>query len=216
VRLKKAQAAVPPDVETTVAPATEADRDALKKELTNLENQIVSEQKRSTTGSTTAAADVTTNWVVQLETEHARLRRQVTEGRERVEALADSVFRAQMDANQKLAETGGRLSVIDPAFRPVKPSGPGKTLILIAGLALFIALGASLAGRHGRHTTTALYRRTDLEHLGIEVLAVIPPGKGPHREQGEEVGRQPLTAAPSPPPRSAKPTTPPTRKGTSP
>lgn len=176
-KLARAQSAVPPDVETTVAPATEQDRQKLKKELETLESQIAEEQKRSAKGGApvTSAADATTNWVVQLETEHAKLRRNVTEGRERVEALADSVFRAQMDANQKLAETGGRLSVVDPAFRPVKPSGPGKTILLLAGIALFMALGGGLAVGLAV-IDDRLYRRSDLEELGVAVLAVIPPG----------------------------------------
>jgi uncharacterized protein involved in exopolysaccharide biosynthesis len=178
-KLAKAQAAVPPDVETAVAPTTEADRDKLKKELQQLEQSIAEEQKRSDGKGSAAvsAVDATTNWVVQLETEHSKLRRNVTEGRERVEALADSVFRAEMDANQKLAETGGRLSIVDPAFKPVKPSGPGKTVIVIAGFALFLALGAGLALGLAV-IDDRLYRRSDLEELGLAVLAVIPPGRG--------------------------------------
>ncbi|HEX5057963.1 MAG TPA: hypothetical protein VFV99_01330, partial [Kofleriaceae bacterium] len=171
--LKRAQAAVPPDVETTIAPATEADRTKLKEELSRLDSQIGEEQRRGKNAP--SVADVTTNWVVQLETEHAKLRRAVTEDRERVEALSDSVFRAQMDANQKLADTGAVLSVVDPAFRPVKPSGPGKTLILLAGMALFVALGSGLALGMAV-IDDRVYRRTDLEELGIAVLAVIPPG----------------------------------------
>jgi uncharacterized protein involved in exopolysaccharide biosynthesis len=171
--LKRAQAAVPPDVETTIAPATEADRNKLKQELARLESSIAEEQKRGNNKGP-SAADVTTNWVVQLETEHATLRRTVTEARERVEALSDSVFRAQMDANQKLADTGAVLSVVDPAFRPVKPSGPGKTLIVLAGLVLFITLGGGLAVGLAV-IDDRVYRRTDLEELGIAVLAVIPP-----------------------------------------
>ena len=176
--LLKAQKAVPPDVETTIAPATEADRSKLKQDLARLEQQIADEQKRGKDGASaaTAAADATTNWVVQLETDHARLRRTVTEDRERVEALSDSVFRAQMDANQKLADTGAVLSVVDPAFKPVKPSGPGKTIIVLAGLALFLALGAGLA-LFFAVIDDRVYRRTDLEELGIAVLAVIPPAQ---------------------------------------
>ena len=170
-RLKRAQAAVPPDMETAVAPATEADRDKLRKELTALDTQIASEQKRD---GKTPSIDSSNDWVVQLETEHTKLRRAVTEQRERGESLADSVFRAQMDANQKLAEAGGRLSVVDPAFKPIKPSGPGKTLMMIAGMALFVVLGAGLA--FGMAVIDdRLYRRSDLESLGISVLAVIPP-----------------------------------------
>lgn len=171
-KLKRAQAAVPPDVETTIAPATEADRAKLRQELSRLEEQISNEQKRG--GKSTPALDATTSWVVQLETEHAQLRRHVTEAREKVEALTDSVFRAQMDANQKLADTGAVLSVVDPAFRPVKPTGPGKTLVLLAGMALFLALGGGLAVGLAV-IDDRLYRRSDLEELGIAVLAVVPP-----------------------------------------
>jgi uncharacterized protein involved in exopolysaccharide biosynthesis len=174
--LKKAQAAVPPDVETTIAPATEADRTKLKQDLARLESQISEEQKRGQTGKAATEVDTTTNWVVQLETDHATLRRTVTEARERVEALSDSVFRAELDANQKLADTGAVLSVVDPAFKPVKPSGPGKTLILLAGVALFLALGAGLALGLAV-IDDRVYRRSDLEELGVSVLAVIPPAQ---------------------------------------
>jgi uncharacterized protein involved in exopolysaccharide biosynthesis len=171
-KLKKAQANVPPDVETAVAPATEADRVKLRKELEALEGQIADEQKRD--GKTPSAATSQTDWVVQLETDHANLRRTVTEGRERLQALTDSSFRAEMDANQKLAESGGRLSIVDPAFKPVKPSGPGKSLLMMAGMALFLALGGGLALGMAV-IDDRLYRRADLDAIGINVLAVIPP-----------------------------------------
>jgi uncharacterized protein involved in exopolysaccharide biosynthesis len=168
-RLKRAQAAVPPDVETAVAPQNEADRAKLRKELAALETQITAEQKRG--GN--AGSDAATDWVVQLETDHSRLRRMVVEERERVEALANSVFRAQMDANQKLAETGGRLSVVDPAFKPVKPTGPGRALLMLAGMALFLTLGSGLAVGMAV-IDDRVYRRNDLESLGVSVLGVIP------------------------------------------
>lgn len=179
-RLRHAQAAVPPDVETPLAPATPADRTKLQKELSTLDNQIADEQKGAKGAAATAAADASTNWVVQLETQHADLRRGVNEQRERVESLAEGVFRAQMDANQKLAEAGGRLTVVDPAFRPARPTGPGKTIFLLAGMALFLALGGALAGGMAV-IDDRLYRRHDLEELGLPVLAVIPPPHKAHK-----------------------------------
>jgi uncharacterized protein involved in exopolysaccharide biosynthesis len=176
-RLRHAQAAVPPDVETTVAPATPEDRKKLEKDLAAIDSQIADEQRGASKGSAAAPApgggDASTNWIVQLETQHADLRRGVNEQRERVESLADSVFRSQMDASQKLAETGGRLSVVDPAFKPVRPSGPGKTIFLIAGLVLFLSLGLGLAIGLAV-IDDRVYRRGDLDGLGIAVLAVIP------------------------------------------
>jgi uncharacterized protein involved in exopolysaccharide biosynthesis len=177
VRLRQAQAAVPPDIETTVAPATPADRTKLQKELSQLESQIADEQKRvAGKGSAAPAADATTDWVVRLETEYADLRRAMNEQRERVGALADSVFRAQMDANTKSAEQGGQLSVVDPAFKPVRPSGPGKTIFLLAGMVVFLTLGGAFAIGMAV-IDDRLYRRGDIDHFGIAVLAVIPKGR---------------------------------------
>lgn len=175
-KLRQAQAAIPPAVETAVAPATPEDRAKLQKELGQLDDQISAEQRKAGAGvgSGSAAPDSSgTDWVVKLETQHADLRREVKEQRDRVAALADSVFRAQLDASQKLAETGGRLSVVDPAFKPIKPSGPGKTIFLLAGMVLFLSLGVSLAVGLAV-IDDRLYRRADLDLLGIRVLAVIP------------------------------------------
>jgi succinoglycan biosynthesis transport protein ExoP len=170
-RLRQAKAAVPPEVETVVRPATAEDRAKLQKELQALDAQIAAEQSKS--GKPTETADSAANWVVQLETQHADLRRAVNEQRETVQSLADSAFRAKIDADRKLAEQGGRLSVIDPASRPVQPTGPGKTIFLMAGMILFLSLGLSLAVGLAV-IDDRLYRRVDLDQLGIPVLAVIP------------------------------------------
>jgi uncharacterized protein involved in exopolysaccharide biosynthesis len=175
-KLRHAQAAVPPDVETAVAPATPADRTKLQQQLAEIESQIAAEQRRSPAADVKAAADKTTNWVVQLETQHADLRRSVNEQRGRVQSLADSVFRAQMDANTKLAEAGGQLTVVDPPFKPVQPTGPGKTIFLLAGMALFLMLGGALAVGFAV-IDDRVYRRSDLEPLGLSVLAIIPPAR---------------------------------------
>ena len=96
--------------------------------------------------------------------------------REKMQSLNDSVFRAQIDANEKLAEDGGRLTVIDPAFKPVRPSGPGKTIFLLAGMVLFLSLGFALAIGLAV-IDDRLYRRADIDQLGIAVLGVIPAAR---------------------------------------
>jgi hypothetical protein len=174
-RLRHAQAAVPPDVDTPIAPATPADRTKLQKELAQIESQINDEQHAAANKGSAAAPSTegSTSWIVDLETQHAELRRAVTEQRQRVGALADGVFHATLDANQKVAEQGGRLSVVDPAFKPMKPSGPGKTIFLLAGMVLFLGLGGGLAIGLAI-IDDRLYRREDLDVLGVPVLAVIP------------------------------------------
>lgn len=176
-KLAHAQAAVPPDQEIIMAPATAEDREKLKKQLAQLEAQINQLQAGSSkgqgSGTAVAAVDSATKGVVALETEYAELRRQVSESRERVASLADSVFRAQIDANQKAAEAGGRLTVVDPAFKPMRPTGTGKTIFLMAGMVLFLGLGSAIAIGLAI-IDDRLYRRADVDALGIPVLAVIP------------------------------------------
>lgn len=178
-RLRQAQANVPPDV--VVSPATPEKREKMRQELADVERQIQALQSKKE-GPSTPSIDASTNWIVKLETEHAELRRGVGEQRERVESLAESVFRAQIDASQKAAEAGGRLAPIDPAFKPVKPSGPGKTIFLMAGMALFLTLGLALAIGLAV-IDDRLYRRADLDHLGVAVLAVIPPAVARQRKR---------------------------------
>jgi uncharacterized protein involved in exopolysaccharide biosynthesis len=184
-RLRQAEAALPPDVEPVVRAATPEDRVKLEKELQQIDTQIANEQSR-TGKAADAPNDNTTTRLVQLELEHTELRRSVTELRERVQSLADSVFRAQLDANQKLAEQGGRLAIVDSAFKPARPTGPGKTIFLAAGMILFLALGLALAVGLAV-IDDRLYRRADLDALGVAVLAVIPP---PARARRRPAARQ--------------------------
>lgn len=180
-RLRQREAAVPPDVEPVVRVTTAEDRARMQKDLQQIEAQIAAEQSKSGKPAD-PNTDATTSWVVKLEGEHNELRRAVAEQRERVQSLADSAFRAQMDANQKLAEQGGRLAIVDPAFKPARPSGPGKTIFLLAGMVLFLTLGLSLAIGLAV-IDDRLYRRADLDRLGVAVLSVIPPLIGRKRSR---------------------------------
>jgi succinoglycan biosynthesis transport protein ExoP len=181
-RLRHAQASVPADVEAPVAPASAEDRAKLEKDLATLDYQISAEQKAAAAKPGDAAAqaaaatnDASTSSIVQLETQNADLRRAVAEQRERVASLADSVFRAQMDASQKLAEQGGRLTVVDPPFKPGLTTGPGKAILVMAGVVLFFAIGLALALGLAL-IDDRIYRRSDIELMGlVPVLAVIPP-----------------------------------------
>ncbi len=175
---RRAKAAVPPEEEISIAPATPQDRNKLQRQLTDLDAQITKLRNAKPGTPATALSDDTSSWIVKLETDHGELRRAVAEQNERVSSLAQGVFRAELDARQKLAEAGGRLSLIDPAFRPVKPAGPGKKIFLMAGMVLFLGMGLSIAVLLAV-IDDRLYRRSDLDHLGITVLGVIPPAPRP-------------------------------------
>lgn len=183
-RVKRAEAelaAVQAGVREPVAPpASASERAALERELRRVEDQISAERRRA---SGAPAAPVPTksdiaDEVVQLETEWARLRREVNEQAERVQTLNDSVFRAQLDAQTRLAEQGAALQVVDPAYLPRKPIGKGKKMLVLAGLVVFTGLGLAMAVGLAI-IDDRLYRRVDVEQLGVApVLAVIPKATG--------------------------------------
>lgn len=175
-RLRAAEAAVPAaEQEVIVRPATAEDRVALEREMKQLDAEIAQQQARSGTGKPVVETqDSTTQRVVELELKNSELRRAVASERETLLRVTEGETRAKMDAQQKAAEQGGRLSIVDPAFEPIKPSGPGKTIFLAGGMALFIALGLSFAVGLAV-IDDRVYRRADIDSSGVPVLAVIPP-----------------------------------------
>jgi uncharacterized protein involved in exopolysaccharide biosynthesis len=182
-RVAAAQAAVPTARDVVLPPTSPEARAALERELTQVEAQLADARRadKAADAVATPSPEDTTNWVVKLETAYADLRRAVDEQNKRVQALSDTVFRAQLDASQKLAEQGSRLSVVDPANRPAKPGGPGKSIFVLGGMVLFLGLGLAIAIGLAI-IDDRLYRRSDLELLGIPVLAVIPPAIATQRK----------------------------------
>jgi hypothetical protein len=179
---RRAKAGVPPEEEISIAPASPQDRNKLQRQLDDIEKQIAKLRNAKPGAPPDEQTDTSgSSWIVQLETDHGDLRRAVAEQNERVSSLAQSVFRSELDARQKLAEAGGRLSLIDPAFRPIKPSGPGKKIFLMGGMVLFLMIGLAISVLLAV-IDDRLYRRADLDYLGIPVLGVIPPGPRPVKE----------------------------------
>jgi len=178
-RQKRAEAelaAIQADIREPIAPPRSAnERAALERELKDVESQIASERARS--GTPAPKKNDIADHVVQLETEWARLRREVAEQAERVQTLNDSVFRAQLDAQTKIAEQGASLQVVDPAFLPKKPIGKGKKTLVLAGLVVFTGLGLAMAVGLAI-VDDRIYRRVDVEALGVApLLAVIPKAR---------------------------------------
>ncbi|MCW5808173.1 MAG: hypothetical protein KIT31_37835 [Deltaproteobacteria bacterium] len=179
-RVRQAEAAIPPEVTVIQPVASSQDREKLRAELSKIESEIADLQKSNLPKQ--AEIDNSSALIVKLETDHAELRRAVGEQREQVTYLANGVFRAQMEANTKAAEQGGRLRVVDEAFKPQKPAGPGRMIFLMAGTVLFLSLGMALAIGLAV-IDDRLYRRADLDQLGVVVLGVIPPATARKRKK---------------------------------
>lgn len=115
-------------------------------------------------GPATLSSDATRS-VVELETEYARLTREVAEERERVRKLDTKQFVATMAASSLTSGDAAQITVVDPAYRPARAMGPSRTLLLLASLAGSFALG--LAAALGcAALDDHVYDRTDVERLG--------------------------------------------------
>lgn len=115
--------------------------------------------------------------IVDLETDWTRLNREVEEARERYDLIESKHFRASIDANSQLATQSTQMSVIDPAYVPIRPAGRGKKLVVIAGTAAAGMIGFALALLLAL-MDDRFWNRRDVERLELmDVLVVIPPGR---------------------------------------
>jgi capsular polysaccharide biosynthesis protein len=178
-RVAAAKAAVPPDPPdrdpVPSLPAGPVDKAQLEKALADVERLIAAERarQRDATGTTTPDAKPA-NWIVELEGTYQSLKLTVDQQRDRVKTLDESAFRSKLEAQQRAAESGGSLTVVDPAFKPLKPMGKGKKIVVLGGLFLFTMLGCGLALGLAL-IDDRVYRRHDIDMLGLApTLAVIP------------------------------------------
>jgi uncharacterized protein involved in exopolysaccharide biosynthesis len=174
-KVAQAEKAVPADPVVTLPPSTPEDRAALQRELKSLEDQIAATRTEDRGKTPSSQSDEATH-IIELEAQHDQLRRAWTEQSSQVKLLEDAVFAARIEADRQVAEQGGRLSIVDPAFRPTKPQGAGKSVFVLAGLVVFGAIGGTLALGLAL-IDDRLYRRDDIDELGIPVLAVIPSAR---------------------------------------
>jgi uncharacterized protein involved in exopolysaccharide biosynthesis len=169
--LRRLEAGLPAVSEESSAPLP-VDRAALQRELTKVEREIASYRARG--ASSASAKSKVADDVVNLETEWSRLQRVVDESRERSSSLESRVFTADITASSEFADAA-QLSVIDEAYLPHQPAGkPRRTLVMAGGL-LFFGLGLGLALALAL-VDDRIYRRYDLQRLGIAPVLVVVPG----------------------------------------
>jgi uncharacterized protein involved in exopolysaccharide biosynthesis len=158
----------------------EAAKQKLRDKKRKIDAEIAAREKSGKEAATakTAAAEpaAATNEeatsIVGLETNWARLSRDVSEARDQMNELERNYFRAQIEASSSLGGYSDQVVVLDPAFMPTRPEPPGKSLIvLIAGglsvvLAMIVALLRALLDRR-------IYEEADLARIA-PILAVVP------------------------------------------
>lgn len=160
-------------------PKDATDEAALRKELAGLEGQILARRAQGAAGggsreARTAASAVVPSRNVELELQFTALQREVNDLRDRQQRLDERVFRASMTASSVTNDRNVQVSVLDPAYRPVRPFSKPRTTLLGALLALALLFAiASMAA--SVLLDDRIYERIDVEKLDVlPVVAVIP------------------------------------------
>lgn len=185
-----AAAAAATDDEQPVKPATDANREALTKQLADLKLQIAA--RRGAAGTTAGtgkrveqpAPAANHGAAVDLEVEFRRLQREATEARDRQRQLDDKRFKASITASSVMNDRNIQVSVLDPAFLPTHPSSRPRSTALGVGLLIgfILALGTALISAR---LDDRIHDRIDLEALDImPILGVIPAPKQLPRKSG--------------------------------
>lgn len=151
-------------------------KEKLKGQLKSVEAEIALRKKATDDKEKGKQADAgpteQANRIVALETDWARLSRDVSEARERMNELERNYFRAQIEASSSLGGYSDQVVVLDPAYLPSKPNPPGKTLIVIIAFGVAFVLAMIIAVLRAL-LDNRVYEEADLSRVA-PVLAVVP------------------------------------------
>jgi uncharacterized protein involved in exopolysaccharide biosynthesis len=168
-----------------IDPAT-IDKGKVERELNEIERDLANARDRVKSKGESTASDGSSkvySSIVNLETEWQRLNRDLNDAREKVDQLDTIEFRASMFATSVTSGNSSQMVVIDPAFKPMRPTGAGRAVITIVGLVVAMALGSALA------LTLAMlddrfYEGADVERAGVAPLLITIPKRTRWRRRG--------------------------------
>jgi capsular polysaccharide biosynthesis protein len=110
----------------------------------------------------------TTNPLVALETDWARLLRATSDAKAAHDEIQRGAERAKLHASAAEATSGDQMEVIDPAYKPTRPARGGRTnaALIGAAIALIVSVGYAFL--------RVLLNDTIIDAADIEALQLIP------------------------------------------
>ena len=171
-------------------PANATDEAALRRELANLQAQIVARRSALSvaTGTPADAGAPAEAPAPALELEFRGLQGAVSEARDRQQQLRSWLFHASVTASSVMDDRNIQVSVLDPAYLPVRPISKSRSLLLAASLAVSLVL-AMVTAFVSAGFDDRIHDRHDVGRLGtLPVIAIIP------KPNGHAIGRLPPRA----------------------
>ena len=173
-------------------PPNSTDEAALRKELASLRVQIAARRSALSVAMgmpADAGASVGTS-TPALELEFRRMQGEMSEARDRQQELEVRLFRASITASSVMDDRNIQVSVLDPAYLPVRPVSKSRSMLLAGLLALCLVLAMATA-LISASLDDRIYDRQDIERLDVlPVIAVIP------RPPAREIARLPPASPP--------------------
>jgi uncharacterized protein involved in exopolysaccharide biosynthesis len=157
-------------------PANAAEEAALRRELASTQAQIVARRSAAikAIGTPSDAGAFTQAPAPALELEFRGLQADVSDARDRQQQLETRLFRASITASSIMDDRNIQVSVLDPAYFPIRPVSKPRTLIFAALFVLSFALGIATS-LVSALLDNRIYDRRDIERLEIlPVIAIIP------------------------------------------
>lgn len=149
----------------------------LQKRLGAIDAQIGARRQamaaQKTAPATSAALDggapaPVTNELVELETEWQRLLRVLHDVKGEHDDLKTRLERAKLQASAAEASGGDQMQILDPAYKPMRPSQGGRTKTALMGgiMSLLLAFGYAFA--------RVFFDDTVIDQADVEALKLIP------------------------------------------
>lgn len=158
------------------------DKATLESQLSKINEEISQYKlrKRKASGEEVPAGG-TASVVVELETEWARIGRDLAEGRERLQKIQEKQFRATMLESVVQSGRAAQMIIVDPAYRPTRPAPPGRSVLAMVGLAL-AAMVAFLVALLLAILDDRMYYPSEIDRLKLgPVLGSVPHARQERR-----------------------------------
>jgi polysaccharide biosynthesis transport protein len=172
-------------------PPDTTEQPALTAELASLQAQIAARRSALSTsiGSGGDAGAPTGTLAPATELEFRRLQAEASDARDHQQQLEARLFRASITESSVLDDRNIQVSVLDPAYLPVRPVSKPRSLMLAGLLALSLVL-AIAAMFVSAALDDRIYHPQDIERLDIPVIAIIPkPSDRPIGQLVQGAGR---------------------------
>ncbi len=117
--------------------------------------------------------------LVALETQWDGLTRALIDARQRHDQVEVALFKADIAASSESEGNRSRMTIIDPAYLPLRPVPPGRTTIAVIALGIALALGLFIALGCAA-LDDRIYTERDVDRVGA-VLVEVPRERGRRR-----------------------------------